>query len=302
MKIYTGIYVVLSLAAALILAGVSTAAGFIPPLVPYEFAIKFIVTITAGVVSIIILVGGVGGVLGGEGNTRWVSVGAGAISLVVVAATVIGGWYIFWINPIARAEYESKILGGSSFAKELVSGQLDDAHDEDYSNAGYFDYRMGLWYGASYSSYGYRRGAPINLYISHYPGSDWSVSASGYFPVPVPSVKYMNINSYQMRVGPDGTIEVEGGDPGEWVALSTVSGYLANDPKASNALRRLLESDLDFSINNGAPYVYYYIPADVEPDIRAEKERLSVILDYIADIYPPGAKFNWDPSSMTCYT
>ncbi|UCE27869.1 MAG: hypothetical protein JSW52_03700 [Candidatus Coatesbacteria bacterium] len=300
MKIYTGIYTFLSLMAALILVGVATVAGFIPPLVPYEFAIKFIVIITAGVVSVIILVGGVGGVLGGEGNTRWVSVGACAISLILTAASVIGGWYIFWINPIARAEYESEIVGGSSFAKELVSGQLDDAHDAGSSEAGYFEYRMGLWYGVSYSSYGYRRGAPVNLYVSRYAGSDWSVSASGYFPVPVPSVKYLNINPYQMRVGPDGTLELEGGDAGEWVSLSTVSGYLANDPKASNAFRWLLESDTEFSINNGAPYVYYTMPG--EPDVRAEKERLSVILDYIADIYPPGAKFDWDPSDTTCYT
>jgi hypothetical protein len=300
LKIYTVIYTVLSLVAALILAGVATAVGFIPPLVPYEFTIKFIVTITAGIVSIIILVGGIGGVLGGEGNTRWLSAGAGAISLILTAASVIAGWYIFWINPIARAEYESEIVGGSSFAKELVSGQLDDAHDVDSLKAGYFEYRMGLWYGVSYSSYGYRRGAPINLYVSRYAGSEWSVSASGYFPVPVPSVRYLNINPYQMRVGPDGTLEVEDGDAGDWVSLSTVSGYLANDPKASNALRWLLESDTEFSIDNGAPYVYYTMPA--EPDVRAEKTRLSVIIDYIADIYPPGAEFDWDPSDISGYT
>lgn len=302
MKIYTGIYVAFSLAAALVLAATATAVGFIPPLVPYEFAIKFVLTLTTAVVCIIILVGALAGGLGGEVNTRWLSLGAGAISLILTAASVVGGWYIFWINPIARAEYESRIVGDSAFATELVSGQLDDAYDADYSKAGYFEYRMGLWYGASYSSYGYRRGAPINLYVSHYPGSDWNVSASGYFPVPVPSVKYLNINSYQIRVGPDGALEVEGGDAGEWVPLSAVSGYLANDPKASNALKRLLESDTEFSINGGAPYVYYNIPAGAEPDVQAEKERLSVILDYIADLYPPGAKFDWDPGDIPDYT
>jgi hypothetical protein len=301
LKIYTVIYTVLSLVAALILAGVATAVGFIPPLVPYEFTIKFIVTITAGVVSIIILVGGLAGVLGGKGNTRWLSLGAGAISLILTAASVIAGWYIFWVNPIARAEYEDVVLGDSSFAKELVSGLLDEAYGEDYSEAGYFDYRIGLWYGASYSSYGYRRGAPINLYVSHYPGLVWTVSASGYFPVPVASVKNVNINPYQMRVGPDGTLEVEGRDAGDWVSLSTVSGYLANDPKASNALRRLLKEDVDFSITCGAPGVMYYIYGD-RFDVRAERKRLSQLLDLIADIYPPGAKFDWDPSEIPDYT
>jgi hypothetical protein len=302
MKIYTGVYVALSLIATLVLVGVAASVGFIPPLVPYEFAIKSILTITAAVVCVMILVGGVAGVLGGEGNARWISIGAGAISLVVAAAAVIGGWYLFWINPIARAEYEARILGDSSFAVELVSGQLDDAYDEDFSEVGYFDYRMGLWYGASYSSYGYRRGAPINLSVSHYPGSDWSVSASGYFPVPVASVKYVNINSYQMRVSPDGTLEVEGGDASEWVPLSTVSGYLANDPKASNALRELLISGTEFSIGGGAPYVYYNIPESGELDARAERERLSDVIDLIADIYPPGAEYDWDPSDLPSYT
>lgn len=301
MKVFTGVYVVLSLVAALVLAGAAMAAGFIPPLVPYEFAIKFILTITAVVICIMIFVGAIAGGFGGEGNARWISIGAGAISLLVAAAAVIGGWYIFWINPIARAEYEAKILGDSSFAEELVSGQLDDAYDEDYSEAGYFDYRMGLWYGANYSSYGYRRGAPINLSVSHYPGSDWSVSASGYFPVPVASVKYVNINSYQMRVSPDGTLEVEGGDAGEWVPLSTVSGYLANDPEASNALWELLISGTEFSIGGGAPYVYYNIPESGELDARAERERLSDVIDLIADIYPPGAEYDWDPSDILDY-
>jgi hypothetical protein len=302
MKIYTGIYVAFSLVAALVVAAAATAVGFIPALVPYEFTIKFGLTLITAVVCIVIFVGALPGGLGGKGNTRWLSAGAGAISLILTAASVIGGWYIFWINPIARAEYGSKIVGGSSFAKELVSGQLEDAYDADYSKIGYFEYRMGLWYGANYSSYGYRRGAPIYLYVTRYPGSDWSVSVSGYFPVPVPSVRYLNINSYQMRVGPDGTLEAEGGDAGEWVPLATVSGYLANDSKASNAIRRLLESNTDFSINGGAPYVNYNISTGAKPDVRAEKERLSAILDYIADIYPPGAKFDWDPSEIPDYT
>jgi hypothetical protein len=281
---------------------VTTAVGFIPALVPSELAIKSFLTLIAALVCFVIIVGGVVGVLGGDGNRRWLSAGAGAISLIIAAAGIAGGWYIFWINPIARAEYEARILDDSSFAVELVSGQLDDAYDEDYSEAGYFDYRMGLWYGASYSSYGYRRGAPINLSVSHYPDSDWSVSASGYFPVPVASVKYVNINSYQMRVSPDGTLEVEGGDAGEWVPLSTVSDYLADDPKASDALRRLLKSDVDFSINYGTPNIYYDIPEDGELDVRAERERLSRLLDLIADFYPPGAKYDWDPSALPSYT
>ncbi|UCE28144.1 MAG: hypothetical protein JSW52_05190 [Candidatus Coatesbacteria bacterium] len=300
MKIYTVIYTVLSLVAALILAGFVTAIGFIPPLVPYEFTIKFTVTITAGVVSVIILVGGIGGVLGGEGNTLWVSVGSGATSLILTAASVVGGWYIFWVNPIARAEYEDVVLGDSSFAKELVSGLLDEAYDEDCSEAGYFDYRIGLWYGASYSSYGYRRGAPINLYVSHCPGLVWTVSASGYFPVPVASVKYVNINPYQMRVGPDGDLEVED-DAGEWVPLSKVSGYLANDPKASDSLRRLLKEDVDFSIDYGAPRVTYYIHGGSRLDVLAERERLSRLLDLIAGIYPEGYDYNWDPAEFGDY-
>jgi hypothetical protein len=105
-----------------------------------------------------------------------------------------------------------------------------------------------------------------------------------------------------MRVSPDGTLEVEGGDAGEWVPLSTVSSYLADDPNASNALRRLLESDAEFSINSGAPYVYYNIPESGELDARAERERLSDVIDLIADIYPPGAEFDWDPSDLPSYT
>jgi hypothetical protein len=301
MKIYTGIYIVLSLAAALVLAGVATGVGFIPALVPSELAIKSVLTLIAALVCVVIIVGALFCALTERRNARWFPAVAGAISLVVAIASVIGGWYLFWINPTAHAEYEDEVLGGSAFAKELVSGLLDDSYDEDHSDSGYLEYRTGQWRGTFYSSRGYRRGAPVFIYVTRYPGSDWWVNASGYGPVPVDSVKDLNIMRHQIRELPDGTFEIESG-AGEWAPLSTVSGYLANEPKASDAFRRLLKADLEFFIDYGAPSVYYHFPEDGELDIRAERERLSRLLDLIAGFYPAGYDYNWDPSDFVPYT
>jgi hypothetical protein len=304
MKIYTGIYIVLSLAAALVLAGVATGVGFIPALVPFEIAIKSFLTLVAALMCVLVIVGALFCTLNERRKARWFPAGAGAISLVITAAGIAAGWHIFWINPTARIGYEEVVLRDSALAEELVSGLLDDAYDEDQSDSSYLEYRTGRWRGTFYSSSGYRRGAPVYISLYYYHGSDWWVNTSGYGPVPVDSVKDLNIERNQIRELPDGTFEVEN-DAGEWVPLSTVSDYLANDPKASDALRRLLKEDVDFStdfsIDYGAPGVTYYIYGDGGLDVRAERERLSRLLDLIAGIYPEGYDYGWDPAEFGDY-
>jgi hypothetical protein len=230
MKVYTGIYIVFSLVAALALAGVATGVGFIPALVPSELAIKSVLTLTAALVCVVIIVGALFCALTERRNARWLPAGAAAISLIITAVGIAAGWYIFWINPIARAEYEAKILGGSSFARELVSGQLDDGYVENQSNSSYLEYRMGRWRGTFYSSCGYRRGAPVYICLYYYHGSDWWVNTSGY----------------------------------------------------------------------GPPGVDYYIYGD-RLDVKAERERLSRVLDLIAGVYPAGYDYNWDPAEFGDY-
>jgi hypothetical protein len=293
MKIYTGIYIAFSLASAFVLAGVATAVGFIPALVPSEIAIKSVLTLIAALMCVVIIAGALFCALTERRNARWFPAAAGAISFIIIAVGIAAGWYIFWINPTARIGYEVVVLGDSALAKELVSGLLDEAYDEDQSNSGYLEYRMGQWRGTFYSSCGYRRGAPVYIYLDHYPGFGWFVNASGYGPVPVDSVEDLNIALNQIRALPDGTFEVEN-DDGECVPLSAVSGYLANDPKASDSLRGLLKEDVDFSIvfsiDNGAPGVNYLI-FDDRFDVLAERERLSRLLNLIAGFYPAGAAY-----------
>ncbi|UCE28145.1 MAG: hypothetical protein JSW52_05195, partial [Candidatus Coatesbacteria bacterium] len=270
MKIYTGIYIILSLAAVLVLAGVATGVGFIPALVPSEFAVKSFLTLIGALMWVVIIVGALFCGLREGRNARWLLAGACAISLVITAVGVAGGWYVFWINPTARIGYEEVVLRDSALAEELVSGLLDDEYVENQSNSSYLEYRTGRWSGTFYSSCGYRRGAPVYISLYYYHRSDWWVNTSGYGPVPVDSVKDLNIERNQIRALSDGTFEVEN-DAGEWVPLSTVSDYLANDPKASDALRRLLKEDVDFStdfsITYGAPGVIYYIYGDGGLDV-----------------------------------
>ncbi|UCE28143.1 MAG: hypothetical protein JSW52_05185, partial [Candidatus Coatesbacteria bacterium] len=267
-------------------------------------AIKSFLTLISALVWVIIIVGALFCGLSEGRKARWLLAGAGAISLVITAAGVAGGWYVFWINPTARIGYEVVVLGDSVLAEELVSGLLDDEYVENQSNSGYLEYRTGQWRGTFYSSRGYRRGAPVYIYLDHYPGFGWFVNASGYSPVPVDSVEDLNIALNQIRPLPNGTFEVEN-DDGECVPLSTVNDYLANDPKASDSLRGMLKEDVDFSIvfsiDNGAPGVNYLI-FDNRFDVLAERERLSRLLDLIAGFYPADYDYDWDPAEFGDYT